>query len=541
MTNRTCLRLLWQATVGTRKKTLLMSLLGCLASLISLSFVWCCKLLVDIATGHSDFPLISGILLLILSLCLQRVFWTNQSRLMTLNQVQLQNNMRHRLFNHLMRSIWVGKEKYHTGDMLNRMERDVQVVSDAISNTVTEVLMALVQFGAAFFYLCHMDYRLSLIVLIIMPIAILLSKIYMRKMRTLTAEIRKTDSAVQEHMQEGLQHRILIRTLERTPASVDELGGLQETLYTQVKNRTRFSLFSRTIIQVGFNVGYVVVFVWCILGLRQGNITYGMMTAFLQLVALIQRPLISLSHQLPAFVHALTSIERLHELLEMPLETTASPIHTQGPTGIRIQDLTFRYPDGERDILSHFCHNFQPHTVTAVMGETGVGKSTLIRIILALLRPNQGTIQLYDQQHTYPISPDTRCNIVYVPQGNTLLSGTIRDNLLLAKADATPEEMQQALHTAAADFVYTLPNKLDTLCGESGTGLSEGQAQRIAIARGLLRQGSVLILDEPTSALDLATEQLLIERLHQIVTQKTVIVVTHRQSILSLCNQVVQL
>lgn len=213
----------------------------------------------------------------------------------------------------------------------------------------------------------------------------------------------------------------------------------------------------------------------------------------------------------------------------------------EGNLGIRISHLHYTYPGSEREVLADFSYDFHPGSLTVIVGETGVGKSTLIKLILALVQPKEGNIVIYNEQEEVTASPQTRCNLSYVPQGNTLFSGTIRDNLLRGNPYATEEDMRSALHTAVADFVFSLPDGLDTVCGEQGTGLSEGQAQRIAIARGLLRPGNILLLDEPSSALDGETEKELLRRLAKEVTGRTVVLITHRERIAGLCSKVVRM
>lgn len=536
-----CIKWLWAVSKGFRLPVVFCALTGALNVSVSLCFVFVCKHLIDIATGISDDALGTYIGWMAGCMLLQLLLSVVRSRLTNRAEIKLRNALHNRLFVHLMKSCWNGRETFHTGDMLNRIEADTVSVTDAVCRTVPSVFVTFVQLVGALYFLSMLDIRLTGILVFIMPVALLFSKSYVRKMRRMSREIRETDSRIQSHLQENLQHRIIVRTLEHTGNAVEKLSGLQSFLQGQVFRRTDFSVFSRSMVQVGFMTGYAVAFLWGVFGLRDGTVTFGMMAAFLQLVSQIQRPMVDLSRQIPAFIRVFTATERLAELTSLPLEPQGSPVWLDGSLGVRISHVSFSYQGNSRQILNDFTYDFRPGSLTAIVGETGVGKSTLIKLILALIRPDEGEITVYNGNEEVAVSPQTRCNLSYVPQGNTLFSGTIRDNLLIGNQHATEEDMRQALHTAVADFVFSLPAGLDTVCGEQGTGLSEGQAQRIAIARGLLRPGNVLLLDEPSSALDSQTERELLERLSAEVKGKTVVLITHREKIAGLCSEVVRM
>lgn len=460
------------------------------------------------------------------------------NRLYAHTEISLRNRLRQNLFEHILKSHWSGRETFHSGDMLNRMEEDVRTVTDLLAGSIPSAGITLFQLAGAALFLFCLDHRMAVVILLIMPLALLFSKLYMKRMRHLTREIRATDSRLQSHLQENLQHRTLISTLEYTSMAADMISTLQSGLKRLVMRRNSFSIFSGLMVQAGFALGYLTAFAWGIYGLDTGTVTFGTLTAFLQLVAQVQRPVVELARQIPAFISALTSVERIDELTSLPLEEQGEPLILKGKVGIRLENVTFAYPDGKRKVIEHFTHDFEPGSLTAVLGETGSGKSTMVRLMLALLRPDGGNITLYDERQSLPASPLTRRNFVYVPQGNTLVSGTLRDNLLLGNPEATDAQMWKALHMAAADFVHELPQGLGTPCGEMGTGLSEGQAQRIAIARGLLRPGNIVLLDEPTSSLDSDTEQTLLERLSHTIQGKTLIIITHQMQTARLCDKI---
>ena len=416
--------------------------------------------------------------------------------------IKAQNRMQQKLLDRMLRSKWNGKETHHSGDVLNRLETDVTNVVNFLTEIIPNSLSTLALFVGAFGYLFMMDWRLAIVIVIMIPIFILFSRVYVRQMRHLTSEVRTSDSKVQSILQETIQHRLLIKTLEGDSAAVDRLEDTQSVLRSNVVRRTKFSVFSYLVLNLGFSVGYLIAFTWAAVRLSGGTLTFGGMTAFLQLVNKIQNPARQLTHLAPQFVSVFTAAERLMELEENPLEEQGEPIELKAPCGVRFIDVAFAYDDSENNVIEHLSYDFYPTSCTAILGETGAGKTTMVRMILALLQPNSGKVEIYNEKEHHDLSPLLRTNFVYVPQGNTLMSGTIRDNLRLGKLDATDDEMAEALKRSCADFVFELPDGLDTKCTEQGGGLSEGQAQRISIARALLRNRSIMLFDEATSALD---------------------------------------
>ncbi len=530
------LRWLWAASRGNRLQAGLNALLGLLAVGVSLAQVWAMQRAIDVAAGAVQGSIYWAVALMgSLVLC---DFALNISSVWVRNilGIRAQNRMQQRMLDRILRSEWTGREKRHSGDVLNRLEFDVSSVVSFITETISHTLSVLAMFIGAFFYLFSMDAVLALITVGIIPVFISVSKIYMGQMRRLTREVRSSDSKVQSVLQETIQHRMLIKTLEGDDAMVGRLETTQSELRHKVVRRTAFSVFSNLIVNFGFALGFLVAFLWAAVRMAQHTLTFGGMTAFLQLVNRIQGPARDLTKLAPAFVSVFTAAERLMELEENPLEEQGAPIYMEAPCGIRLSQVTYRYDDADGDVIKDLDFDFRPGSCTAVLGETGAGKTTLVRMLLALLRPQGGRVEIYDATRSRELSPRMRCNFVYVPQGNTLMSGTIRDNLRLGRLDATDDDMLAALHQSCADFVLDLPDGLNTVCSEAGGGLSEGQAQRIAIARALLRNRSIMVFDEATSALDPDTERQL---LHNLLAKhdKTVIFITHRPAVVEYCDQ----
>ena len=531
---------LWKAWKGNRLQAMLNATIGLLGVGFSLSMVWAMRRAIDTASGIIDGSIYAAVgIMALLTLC---EFGVGISRVWIKNilGVKARNRMQQMTLARLLRSEWRGREAMHSGDVINRLETDVNHVVTFLTETLPSTISTIALFIGAFIYLFQMDTWLAIITVGILPCFILASRFYVKKMRQLTKKVRESDSFVQSLLTETMQHRMLVKTMEADDQMLDRLEGTQSELRQRVKHRTAFSVISNLILNTGFSVGYLIAFLWGLIRLADGTITFGAMTAFLQLVYRIQSPARDLTKLVPAFVSVFTSAERLMELEEIPEEKQGEAIMLPAPCGVRFSDVTYSYSTDEQPVISHANFDFKPGTCTAILGETGSGKTTLIRLLLALIRPQEGQIEIYSEKTiSYsPLSPLHRCNFVYVPQGNTLLGGTLRDNLRIGAPDATDEQMREALRLACADFVDNLPQGLDTVFAEHGGGMSEGQAQRIAIARALLRPGSIILLDEATSALDPDTErQLLNNIMHN--NDKTVIFVTHRQAVVSYCDHVI--
>ncbi|MBO4786186.1 MAG: ABC transporter ATP-binding protein [Prevotella sp.] len=533
---RQILRWLWRAWRGNRLQAGLNAILGLVGVAVSLSQVWAVQHAIDVAAHTIEGSLYWAVALMGALILCDFALHIASIWVRNILGIRAQNRMQQRMLDRILRSEWHGKERFHSGDIINRLEGDVGNVVGFLTETIPSTLSVLAMFLGAFFYLFSMDALLAVLIIVMLPIFILVSKVYIKQMRKLTRKVRDSDSKVQSVLQETVQNRMIIKTLESDSFMVDKLENTQSELRHNVVKRTIFSVISNLILNFGFALGYLIAFLWSAMRMYNHTLSFGGMTAFLQLVAKIQGPARSLTKLVPAFVSVFTAAERLMELEENPLEEQGDPIEMDSPCGVRLDDVSYAYTDEDGDVVKNLPFDFFPGSCTAILGETGAGKTTLVRMILALIKPRSGNAVIYNKEKEHALSPLLRCNFVYVPQGNTLLSGTIRENLRLGRVEASEEDMNEALRQACADFVFSLPQGIDTICSESGGGLSEGQAQRIAIARALLRKGSIMLFDEATSALDPDTERQLLKNILE-KRDKTIIFITHRPAVVDYCDQ----
>ena len=534
----------WHNTAGIRLNMLIRILAGIGRVVLGLLLVWLCKWFIDVTirTGtQEDILLMIGALVAVIIggvICRQVYYYLG----IKANATQT-TSIRLRIFGHLFRRQMFVQKELHSGDVTSRLEKDIDVISNATTTFMPDMTVTIIQLCGAFLLMQSMDARLAWALLLLTPIFLIVGKLFARQMRKMTLDIRQQESVIQMLVQETMEHNAVLRSLESGDWVTEQLDNMQQDLKGKINRRARFTVISRLLIASSFSLGYIIAFIWGGLQLREGIITFGVMTSFLQLVSQIQQPILQMLNMVPQMIQASASIDRLKELETIEIEEDEKDKEDlmEGPLGISMQDVSFNYALGDREVLSHFSYNFHPGSKVALMGHTGAGKTTIFRLLLALIKPCEGTLTIYGRNEEQNISEHTRSNFVFVPQGNTLMSGTIRYNLQLAKPDATDEELKQVLHTAMADFVFNLPNGIDTECGERGGGLSEGQSQRIAIARGLLRPGNILLLDEISSSLDEHTERELYRQLFEAYPDKTMIFITHRPVVCELCNEVVNI
>ena len=528
---RTLVAWLWKHHRKCRTQAIVNVVIGLLQVALGLYGVDLLKRLTDVAAHNHEGNLALMAVVFGLVLLFEMLLNVVKTWVRAVLGVKTQNIMQQSFFARLLHGEWSGVGKMHSGDVLNRLFGDVGDIVSLMTEVVPSAVIIAVQFLASFIYLYVMDAALAIILIVSAPVLMLLSRYYFRKMRRIVRKIKDSNSALQSIIQESVQNKMVVKVMEQSDNMVGKLEKRQATLRWQIKKRARFSILSKVVVNVGFAGGYLAAIVWGLFQLNDQIITVGVLMAFTQLISRIQRPLLDFARLLPTFVNSLTSAERLIELELLPMEEEKEPFHLKGKVGVRFQHVGYQYSKKGRKVLKDFSYDFKPGTFTAILGETGAGKTTLIRLMLALIRKGEGEVTIYDENGSYDVDVSTRCNFSYVPQGNSLFSGTIRENLLFGNPNATTAQMKEALHIAMADFVFELPDGIDTVCGEQGGGLSEGQAQRVAIARAIVRPSKVLLLDEATSALDIETEHALLMNIKERYKDSTVIFVTHRLAV----------
>ena len=525
---------------GIRLNIIVRIMAGLLQTVLALCVVWLSKRLIDdvAMTGTMGEMAVQALLIAAAVVAGVSIRQLNQY-LANKAFIKKVAELRLAIFSQLFNRRLFEANDIHSGDVTSRMAKDIDAVSETLAVQLPQVVVMTIQLVGAFLLMRWFDSRLAWALILITPLAIIIGKYISHRLKRITLSIREDESRIMARIQESVELNVVLRALQGERWMQDRVEELQDRQTANYIRRSRFMVFSRFALGCTFGLGYMLAFVWGAYGLRTGAITFGVMTSFLQLVGQIQQPILSLLGAFPSIIYSTASIDRLKEMEhgEEKQPCDGEDITTRTLLGIRMDNVTFRYAKGDREVMSNFSHDFRPGTKTAILGTTGAGKTTLFRLILNFIQPDSGEVTFYGNGFSHAADKSMRKNVVFVPQGNTLISGTIRNNLLMAKPDASDEELHTALHTSCADFVFDLPQGIDTVLSEHGGGLSEGQAQRIAIARGLLRPGAVFLLDEISSALDEDTERELFSRLFAARPSTTILLITHRKKVAALCDE----
>lgn len=521
-------------------RILLVMFFNIMATVISILMALLSKKIIDSAQGGNIILWAIGIYLLMIFVNVAFTIANGVVSIM-LNE-RFSFGIRKQVYEKIINAHWMDIKKYHTGDLMTRFTSDAGNVADGIVNTIPTIIELLFELIATFATLFYYEPLLAIFAIILAPIAALISYAFAHKMHKYQKKVQESESAYRSFVQESLANLLIVKAFTIEDYSVDKLTNLRDERFKWVLKRAGVGMASSSVLNMAFQFGYIAAFAFGAIQLSNNSITYGTMSVFLTLVNRIQAPIISLASQLPKIVSIFTSAGRIIELEEIQTEEKQMTNIESNTVGVKLQDVSFGY--NPKDIvLDNVNLDIKPGEFVGIVGESGIGKTTLVRLIMSFMNQNNGLITFYnekDQQEAANAS--TREFISYVPQGNTLFSGTILENIKMGNMNATDEEIQTAINMAAADsFINDLPMGVNTVIGERGHGISEGQAQRVAIARALIRKAPFLVLDEATSALDENTEIKVLEGIKKLNPRPTCLLITHRRSVLDYCDREIKI
>ena len=509
-------------------------LLQCVLSLLGALSVVVNKYLVDRATEGQNLGFGIGIMLLATALTILINLFV-QMWMITFNE-KCCFSIRTAVYQKLLRTRMQALRKFHSEDVLTRLTSDVEMVTGGILHILINGVGTFVKLISAFLLLYYYDAGLALAVLLIAPIGVGTFLLLSGKMRRVQENFQKSEAAYRVFLQESLKNMEVVKAFSGEEESEKKLEILRDERMRWTVKMRRLQTVTRAVIHVTFTLGTTLAFLAGVVQIAEGQITYGTMTAFLALVGQVQTPVLSLGEMARRFITVLASVPRIMEIEGLEKDERAEKAVPSGPVTLKGENLSFAYDNEE--IFRDFSFTVAPGEKVAVTGQSGAGKTTLIKLLLGFAVPQKGSLTIGEM----PVSAATRQYFSYVPQGNTLFKGTIRENLLMADTEAGDKEMWAALEMACAkDFVEKLPQGLDTPIGEKATGISEGQAQRIAIARAMLRKAPIMIFDEATSALDEDTEAQILRNICGQEKDTAYIIITHRQKALEYCEKRVEI
>ncbi len=520
----------------------LLSVLTGVSSGVTVVFALLTRKVVDIATGVLAGQIGLYIGSLISVLLVQIVLDMLYSHLGAWVAGRMEARVKSRVFAAVFCKQWQDVSRFHSGELHNRLNADAHIVVTGVVGFVPRVVSLVTRLIACLVVLLLLDAGFTVIMLCFGLVLLGGSRIYGKRMKQLHKACQQSDDYARSYMQEGLENWTMIQSFEGGAYVRSRLDERLKQHFTRLMQRNRWSVCANGVLHLLFSGSYYTALAWGALRLAAGTITYGTLTAFLQIVGQIRTPFMRMSGLLPQYYGMLASAERLMELEDLPdeprLETVADWRQEQ-PLSLVIDGVSFAY-EPSHEVLTKASLSIKCGEFIALTGFSGIGKSTLFKLLLGFCTPQSGTMTVCTAQGEYTLGAATRGLFAYVPQQGALLSGTIRECIAFCCETATDEAIWAAAETAAvADVIRALPDGLDTVLGERGAGLSEGQLQRLAIARAVLCDAPVLLLDEATAALDEATEELVLRHLRAL-PNKTCLCITHRPAALAICDRAVR-
>ena len=527
-----------------KKAIIFYLLLGIFSTSLGLISTVAGKYMIDVITLYKfeKLPMLAA--LMIGSAVFSMTFGSIINRITTKLGIYINQDIQADIFDKIIDADWMAINSYSNGDVLNRFNSDVQTVSSNAISWLPSIILSVYNFIATFCVIFYYDGMMAVIALGSAPFLLVMSKIIIKKQREHNKKVREMSSRLMSFEVETFYNFDTIKSFGTAPLYSKKMRSWQEKFKKVSLDFNMFSIKTGILMSVISMIVEFVAFGYCLYRLWTGDITYGTMTLFLQQRSKLSGAFKGLVGIIPGFLNSSVSAHRIRELVELPKEVhipESSRFDAYADDGfkVRMNGVSFSYVR-DREIITESRFKADPGEIVALVGPSGEGKTTMIRLILGLVHPELGSVELVAKNGEHvPMNAETRHLFAYVPQGNTILSGTIAENMRMVCEDATDEEIVEALKIACAwDFVEKLPDTINANLGERGRGLSEGQAQRIAIARAVLRNSPVLLLDEATSALDVTTERQVLRNIVQQRPNKTCIVTTHRPSVLNLCQRV---
>ncbi|MGF0032432.1 ABC transporter ATP-binding protein [Bariatricus sp. SGI.154] len=519
-------------------------ILGIVSTSLGLVSSVASKYLIDIITGYKTSKLAIMLIIMVGSSLFSLLFSSMISRISTKLSIYINNDIQADIFDKIVDADWMAINKYSNGDVLNRFNGDIGTVSGNAISWLPTIIIAVYNFIATFLVILHYDWIMAVIALGSAPFMLLMSRFMIKKQRDYSKKVREMSSNLMTFEVEAFYNFDTIKSFGIAPYYSKKMRWWQGKFKDVSLKYNMFTIKTNILLSVMGNLVQFIAFGYCLFRLWTHDITYGTMTLFLQQRSNLSGAFNNVVSIIPSFLNSSVSAHRIRELVELPKEVhipESKELDALAADGfeVRMRDVEFSYVEGTK-VITGSAFKACPGEIVALVGPSGEGKTTMIRLILGLIRPEEGqAVMIGSNGYEVAMNAETRHLFAYVPQGNTILSGTIAENMRMVKEDATDEEIVEALKISCAwDFVEKLPDTFNSNVGERGRGLSEGQAQRIAIARAVLRDAPVLLLDEATSALDVTTERRVLRNIISQKPNKTCIVTTHRPSVLNMCQRV---